>query len=63
VSASLEKAGAVEAAGEGPLFGFLDRLAPDEQANDVSLESWKRVCLAAIGLWEQHGRFGGRHDD
>jgi hypothetical protein len=63
VSASPEKAGAVEAAGEGLLFGFVDRLAPVEQANDVALEAWKRVCLGAVGLWEQHGRFGGRHDE
>jgi len=62
VSASSEKAGAVEAAGEGLLFGFVDRLAPEEQANDVALGAWKRVCHGAIGLWEQYGRLGGRHD-
>jgi hypothetical protein len=63
VTPSPEKAGAVEAAGEGLLFGFVDRLAPEEEANDVSLEAWKRVCSGAIDVWEQHGRFGGRHDD
>jgi hypothetical protein len=62
VSAKPQKAGTVEVAGEGLLFGFVDRLAPVEQAKDVSLEAWKRVCLGAIGFWEQNGRFGGRHD-
>jgi hypothetical protein len=43
-------AGTVERVGEGLVKGYLDRFAPGEDANDLSLEGWIEICNNAVCL-------------
>jgi len=45
-----ETAGAVERLGERLYRGVIDRFAPYEQANDISLACWTHICEATITL-------------
>jgi hypothetical protein len=46
-------AGHVEWAAEGLLKGYVDRLAPYDNAPNISFESWLQVCDAAVRLVER----------
>ncbi|HTW71172.1 MAG TPA: hypothetical protein VME47_14880, partial [Acetobacteraceae bacterium] len=48
--------GTVEWAAPDFLVGYVDRFAPEENAHDLSLDSWLAVCRAADGLaWPDLG--------
>jgi hypothetical protein len=42
--------GTVEVLTDGLLKGYVDRFAPTENAHDISLDAWLRVCLNAYRL-------------
>jgi hypothetical protein len=44
-------AGTVEQAGAGLLKGYIDRFAPGEDAQDLSLDCWIAICREA---WRLH---------
>jgi hypothetical protein len=45
-----QQVGTVEVLTDGLLKGYVDRFAPGENAHDISLDAWLRVCMNAYRL-------------